>query len=102
MFCGQRNLKQGGETKGEESLHVVDSGGIETANCNASCGDRGGAVFHSRCCPNAHRYFPRSELSGDLCRAALWRNEPGSNGRLSRLLLRVSLSLHQRDRECRG
>ena len=45
--------------------------------------------------------LPDLDLPGDLRRAAVRRDEPGADGGLSRLLLRVSLPLHQRHRERR-
>ena len=46
--------------------------------------------------------FPDLESACDLRGPALWRHEPAADGRLSLVLLRVPLPLHQRDRERRS
>src|SRR6266850_4378372 len=43
-------------------------------------------------------HFSAARHSDDIRRPTLWRNGPGPNGRLSDLLLRVSLPLHHRHR----
>ena len=49
---------------------------------------------------DAGRHLSQPQSAGHLCSAAVWGDVAGANGRLPRLLLRVSLPLYHRDRKC--
>src|SRR6266704_3673719 len=64
------------------------------------CGHRAGcgALLDSRNHAHARRYFSEPEPSGHLCSATVRRNVASANGRIPRLLLRISFPIHHRDR----
>ena len=64
-------------------------------------GDRRRADGGVRGQPDAGRHLSRSRSAGDLRRAAVRRHEPGADGGVHHVLLRVPLPLHQRHRERR-
>src|SRR5438128_11256517 len=64
-------------------------------------GDRRGARLGFGAAANAPGHFPDIVHSHHLRRATIRRHGPGADGRLSHLLLRVSLPLHHRHRACR-
>src|SRR6266852_2062404 len=59
--------------------------------------DRSSPLLNSRYCKNADRHIPESKPACDLCGPTVRRHVTGADGRVSRLLLRISLPIHHGD-----
>src|SRR6266851_6082277 len=80
-----------------ESKYVAVASGAAEPDQRRGDRDWRSAVLDSGGGAHAHRHLPEFESSGDLCGATVWGNVAGADGGIPRLLLRVSLTVHQRD-----
>src|SRR5690348_7950027 len=88
---------------GQEVIeHVADPHGASSPHHDSNCRHCGRSLLYSGDFADAHRHLSKPQPADHLRGTALRRYEPQTNGRVPRLLLRISFSLHQWYRDSRG